>query len=168
MPDDTRDAIGVIDALNEAGLLRASPTSQPAASGAVGIINALNVAGLLGTPSPAGATGAPEPPPQPPEAPKPADQILTGEIKQVLKYVDLDAGGSLVTSVFLTSVLPDESWRWTYLKFPPNDEKWLMEFDRILAAPKPLEMQALAEVTAVISPGYVEANLLHLEWASTW
>jgi hypothetical protein len=63
MPDDQSDAIGIIGALSDAGLLRtaASGTRGSPASGAVGIIGALSDVGLLAAPASATAGPPPEP-----------------------------------------------------------------------------------------------------------
>lgn len=55
------------------------------------------------------------------------------------------------------------------LDFPPNDEKWLPEIDKIIAAPKPgLYVGAFIEITDVLTTDMYRGKLTYLSVSSWW
>ena len=142
MADDPgTEAIGIIGALNEAGLLRTAPSvSQPAAE----VIGALVEAGVLST-----VLSTPTPPP-PPE-PKVGDEIFLANVTRI----ELGFGGSAgVSHVQLTNSAAQGSGEAHYsLLFPPNDEKWLPGIDTIILSPRKPWVVASVKITALATPG---------------
>lgn len=174
MADDSAgQAVEIIGALQEAGLLRATrSTSNPAAQ----IISALSEAGLLQAPTGTGGTAAPgraiaeagvvapstpQPPPLP--APKVGDEAFLGGIRRVTRSYGSPGG-----QVFLVNDSPPQ-WVGNYaLDFPPNDVGLLPGFDAILAAPRELRVHAIAavKITKVSGPGSYQGKLtlLRADW----
>jgi hypothetical protein len=149
MPDDpAAEAIGIIGALNAAGLLQGGRSD---ASSAYAIIGALHEAGLIR------ADGGTAPAAAPASTGRQAgDKVFVSPITYVDKYINAEASGGTPT---------------TYeLDFPPNDEEWLPEIDKIIAAPKPLRVLAYVEITNVYA-GHTDvygARLAGLQIASSW
>ena len=143
MADDRREAIGIIGALSDAGLLRtvASGESEAAeGSEAVRMIGALREAGLLA----AGAVG-PTPPPDPRQEPQVGDNVWTQAIRQVVKRVE--PGG--LREISFMSKQEEGRWWAVECRFPPNDSHWIAEIDKVLASPKPSILHVQVEVTRV-------------------
>lgn len=145
MADDATEAIGIIGALREAGLLRTAPIGTPespasATSDTIRTIGALLDAGLLG---PLGLTVPPDPLP----GPQIGDIVRARDIRQVFKRIDPDG------SKGITFLSKQEGGRWWQIEcgFPPNDNHWLVEIDNVLASPKPSVVNSVQlEVTHVI------------------
>jgi hypothetical protein len=164
MPDDQSEAIGIIGALSDAGLLRTAASGtrgSPSASGAMGIIAALGEAGVLATPADASATAGP--PAQPGWGPKVGDVVRAAEIVQVTKvYED---GGKLVQFLSLQALRPSRFWQ-VVCEFPPNDNSYLAELDKALASSKPTGLSIQVEVTRRIyedaRTSYFDATLKDL------
>ena len=134
MADDSAgQAIEIVGALHEAGLLRAAgarTSSEPAAQ----IITALSEAGLFGTPpsstsgepaavgvglAPAAVVAEPEP--------KVDDEAYLGDVRRITR---------MRGQVILSNYSPPR-WIGDYvLNFPPNIEDWLLDIDKIIAAPR--------------------------------
>jgi hypothetical protein len=129
--DPAGQAIGIIGALQEAGLLRTG-TSEPAAE----LIGALSEAGLL-----AGAPSTPEPPAPPEPEPLPLPQPQVGDVvwapivRGVNKFIDAVSGKVTVRLTADPRVEGEPTFQY-YLEFPPNDESWLPEIDKIITTPK--------------------------------
>ena len=138
MADDRANAIEIVGALSEAGLLRtARVASEPAAQ----VIRALSEAGLLRSPPTtageaaipgrayveASATVAPPPPPEPT-----VDQeVYLGHVTGI----EVSPGPTGSAQITLTNSAT--LWKGNYmLDFPPNHTGWLPELHRITAAPR--------------------------------
>jgi hypothetical protein len=140
MADDRREAIGIIGALSDAGLLRtvASGESEAAeGSEVVRMIGALREAGLL-----AAAVG-PTPPPNPRQEPQVGDNVWTQAIRQVIKRVE--PGG--LREISFMSKQEEGRWWAVECRFPPNDSHWIAEIDKVLGSPKPSILHVQVEVT---------------------
>lgn len=149
MPDDQSEAIGIIGALSDAGLLRTAASGtrgSPSASGAMGIIEALSEAGVLGTPTDASATAGP--PPEPGWGPQVGAVVRAAEILQVNTALFED-GVKLVQFLSLQALRPSRFWG-VACKFPPNDNAYLTELDKGLASSKPTFLSVQVEVTDLI------------------
>jgi hypothetical protein len=146
MADEPREAIEIIGALNNAGLLRTGASGgpeSPAASGAIGIIGALRDAGLLAT----GTVGLTAPP-DPQQGPQVGDIVRAGEIRQINKLITPDG----TKKISFLSKQPEGRWWSVYCDFPPNDDHWLAEIENVLASPKPsVVLSVLVEVTREIA-----------------
>lgn len=154
MADDPQEAIGIIGALSEAGLLRnpASGASESVAgSQAIGIIGALREAGLLATGT-VGLTAAP--PPDPQQGPQVGELVRAYDVRQLVKRIATDGskGLSLVARAY-DPPRHDQPGRWWQIEceFPPNDGHWLAEIEKILASPKPSVFSIQVEVTRKIA-----------------
>lgn len=155
MTDDPGgQAIEIIGALDAAGLLQRQGVADASTSG---IIGALAQAGLLR----AGERNTPAPPP----GPQVGDIVRVDYIRGVGKYVNPTAGEKYVrlahSPVQGTTVI-------YYLDFPPNDEKWLPEIDKIIAAPKPVQVLAYVEITVVGTTEIHHGKLVSLSVESWW
>ena len=121
------------------------------------MIGALREAGLLA----AGAV-APAVPPEPKQGPQVGDEVRAQGIRQINKRVL--ANGS---KDFAFGTKQEEGqWWWVECRFPPNDNHWLAEIDKVLASPKPSIFHVVVEVTQVVGVyGYmtiVEGELKEL------
>lgn len=160
--DPAAEAVGIIGALNAAGLLQGG---RPDASSAHAIIGALHEAGLIRADGGAAPAATPAP-----TGHQVGDRVFVSPITYVDKFIDTEPAAPYDTRV---RVVNDSSGGppTTYeIEFPPNDEKWLAEIDKIIAAPKPLRVLAWVEITHVY-PGHTDvygANLVGLEIAAGW
>jgi hypothetical protein len=163
MPDDpAAEAIGIIGALNAAGLLQGGRSD---ASSAYAIIGALHEAGLIR------ADGGTAPAAAPASTGRQAgDKVFVSPITYVDKYINAEAAPAYDVRVRVVND-PSGGTPTTYeLDFPPNDEEWLPEIDKIIAAPKPLRVLAYVEITNVYA-GHTDvygARLAGLQIASSW
>lgn len=161
MPDDpAAEAIGIIGALDAAGLLQGV---RPETTSAHAIIGALHEVGLLR----ADVSTAPAPPA--PTGRQAGDKVVVSPITYVDKYINTEAAGYDVRVRVVND--PSGGTPTTYrLDFPPNDEEWLPEIDKIIAAPKPLRVLASVEITDVFGSRTDEygARLTALQIASSW
>ena len=151
MADEPREAIEIIGALSDAGLLRTPPSGgpqSPAASEAIEIIGALSDAGLLATGT-VGFTAVP--PPEPQQGPQVGEIVLAYDVRQVNKRIDPD--GSKGLSLLARAARGYQPGRWWQVEceFPPNDTHWLVEIDKVLASPKPTAFSVQVEVTREIA-----------------
>lgn len=124
MPDET---IGIISALNEAGLLGTAPT----ASGAAGVIGVLSEAGLLRTGAASGVAAGP-PPPQPFPAHQVGDTVYIWQIRQIGK--EMEFGPDRKVTMRLWNAPTPGTWEYYRCEFPPSDDEYLPEFDKIIQA----------------------------------
>jgi len=161
MADDTAgQAIGIIGALQDAGLLRVGRSpSEPAAQ----IIGALAEAGLLRA-----SPSASEPPAEgralaeavavvpPPPEPKVGDEAFLGDVRAIRNAIGPIGAGQVSLVNYATL------YKGTYqLDFPPNDPGWLPQIDKIIMAPrKGLYVTALVRVTTVGRSGEAYAGTL--------
>jgi hypothetical protein len=140
MPDET---IGIISALNEAGLLATAPT----ASGAAGVIGALSEAGLLRTGAASGAAAGPPPPPPFP-AHQVGDKVYAWQIRQIGKDFEIDPDRKL--TIILWNLPEPLRWEHYRCEFPPSDEEFLLEFEKIMASQKiPRTLRVKLEIETV-------------------
>jgi hypothetical protein len=140
MPDET---IGIISALNEAGLLGTTPT----ASGAAGVIGVLSEAGLLRTGAASGVAAGPTPPPPSP-AHEVGDKVYAYSIRQIGKEFELEPNPKL--AIILWNSPAPGKWEYYRCEFPPSDDKYLLEFEKIIAAPKtPRTLRVRLEIETV-------------------
>jgi hypothetical protein len=157
MADDAgAQALGILRALNAAGLVQNQAIANPSTSE---IISALAEAGLLRIEGRASST------PAPPPGPQVGDVVRIEGIRGVGKYLNPTTGQKYVrlahSPTLDTTVL-------TYLYFPPNDESWLPEFDKIIAAPKPLQVMAYVEITSVETTEIHHGKLVSLTVEAWW
>ena len=143
-------------ALNEAGLLGTGGT----ASGAAGVIGVLSEAGLLRT---GAASGPSEPPAAPPEGPQVGDVVSVGgtRLKQVSKFAR-EPGAAIPTRVQLVQTLQGRNTFYD-LVFPPNDDSYLAEIDKLTAAPRPPTVFFIIKLTSEISADYYRGELIELQ-----
>ena len=145
MANDTGKAIEIISALHDAGLLRTSRSeSQPAAH----LLRALSEAGLLTATGPSAAV---EP------RLKVGDEVGLTQIWKVEKFFTTKAGKSWVR--FVEGLQETETTSY-YILFPPNDEAYLEEIDKFIAAPIPKHMVPVLEITEVIHERGFHCKLL--------
>ena len=144
MPDDpTGQAVGIIGALSQAGLLAAAP--RPGEPTAGEIIGALSQAGLFQI-----ARATPEPPPlEVVPAIQVGDKVSVFPVRRIARHFtardDLPSSYQFV----VTQNGDDTSY---YALFPPNDDSYIEEIDKILAAgTKPQWISAYMEITKVIT-----------------
>ncbi|HEY7604452.1 MAG TPA: hypothetical protein VH760_09330 [Gaiellaceae bacterium] len=160
MADDSGgQAIEIIGALQEAGVLRAArTTSEPAAQ----IIAALSEAGLLATPHTASEPAAPGRALAPavsvaPAEPEPnvGDEAYLGDVRRITTSL-LSGSGQVV----LSNNSPPR-WKGDYfIDFPPNSKDWIPEIDRIVAAPRQgTYVEAAVKITSVSRPGVYVGKL---------
>jgi hypothetical protein len=140
MADET---IGIISALNEAGLLGTAPT----ASGAAGVIGVLSEAGLLRTGVASGVAAGP-PPPAPSPAHEVGDKVYAGNIRQIGKQFELEPNRKV--ALILWNSPEQGKWEYYRCEFPPSDDEYLLEFEKIIAAPKtPRTLRVRLEIETV-------------------
>lgn len=149
-------ALGIISALNAAGLLQSQAVASPSTPE---IISALAEAGLLRTGGRVSST------PAPPPGPQVGDVVRIENIRGVGKYLNPTSGEKYVRLAHSPS---QETTVITYLNFPPNDESWLPEIDKIIAAPKPLQVLAYVEITSVGTTEIYHGKLTSLAVESWW
>ena len=160
--DPAAEAVGIIGALNAAGLLQGG---SPDASSVHAIIGALHQAGLIradGGTAPA-ATPAPT-------GRQVGDKVFVSPITYVDKFFDTEAAAPYDVRVRVVNDASGGPPTTYQIDFPPNDEKWLAEIDKIIAAPKPLRVLAYVEITKVYA-GHTDvygANLAGLQIAAGW
>ena len=85
------------------------------------------------------------------------DKVFVSPITYVDKYINTEAAPAYDVRVRVVND-PSGGTPTTYeLDFPPNDEKWLAEIDKIIAAPKttPLRVATFVEITHVY-PGITD------------
>jgi hypothetical protein len=162
MPDDpAAEAIGIIGALDAAGLLQGA---RPEASSAHAIIGALHEVGLIRTDvSAAPALSAPT-------GHQVGDKVTVSPITYVDKIIDTEAAAPYDVRVRIVNDASGGAPTTYELDFPPNDEKWLPEIDKIIAAPKPLRVLAYVEITHVYAgrTDVYGATFTVLQIASGW
>jgi hypothetical protein len=139
---DPTETIGIIGALSNAGLLGAAssdPLASPRASEAVRVIGALREAGVLGI-----ETVDPAPPPDPPQGPQAGDVVWVYFIRHTNMALDADGNKEIEFQA------PQVGGGWWQVKcaFPPNDDRWLTEIERVFASPKPSGLTVQVEVTS--------------------
>jgi len=157
MADDAgAQALGIIRALNAAGLVQNQAIANPSTTE---IISALAEAGLLRIEGRASST------PVPPPGPQVGDVVRIERIRGVGTYLNPTTGEK---SVRLAHSPTLDTTIMTYLEFPPNDESWLPEFDKIIAAPKPLQVMAYVEITSAGSTETYHGKLVSLSVDSWW
>ena len=157
MADDAgAQALGIIRALNAAGLVQNQIIANPSTTE---IISALAEAGLLRIEGRASST------PVPPPGPQVGDVVRIERIRGVGTYLNPTTGEK---SVRLAHSPTLDTTIMTYLEFPPNDESWLPEFDKIIAAPKPLQVMAYVEITSAGSTETYHGKLVSLSVDSWW
>lgn len=161
MPDDVGEAIGIIHALGDAGLLRTAGTPESQApSDAVRLLGALRQAGLLADPgggaAPAGGGGAPAGGTAPGaqaaavEGPQEGDTLWTPQIPKVNRHIFADGRTFVLLGYPLFGT---DRWYWLRCRFPPNNDIFLEQIDKVLVSPRQASLFAMAEVTAVLTPG---------------
>ena len=157
MADDAgAQALGILRALNAAGLVQNQAIANPSTTE---IISALAEAGLLRIEGRASST------PVPPPGPQVGDVVRIERIRGVGTYLNPTTGEK---SVRLAHSPTLDTTIMTYLEFPPNDESWLPEFDKIIAAPKPLQVMAYVEITSAGSTETYHGKLVSLSVDSWW
>ena len=157
MADDAgAQALGIIRALNAAGLVQNQAIANPSTTE---IISALAEAGLLRIEGRASST------PVPPPGPQVGDVVRIERIRGVGTYLNPTTGEK---SVRLAHSPTLDTTIMTYLEFPPNDESWLPEFDKIIAAPKPLQVMAYVEITSVETKEIHHGKLVSLTVEAWW
>ena len=139
----------IISALNNAGLLATNAPSSTAQ--AAEIIGVLGKAGLLGI----GVLTTPEPP----IGPQAGDQINIGPIRIVTRYC-YPATAEVKAWVGLMVIRPGNQQTSYGLRFPPNDDSFLAEIDKYIAAPATKDMSARVEITEAFAGGGYDC-LLH-------
>jgi hypothetical protein len=148
-------AIGIVRALDAAGLLQSETVATASTSGIIGV---LAEAGLL-------KAGAPATPPPPPTGAQVGDVVRVDNIRGVGKYTNPTSGEKYVRLAH--DPVPGTTVIY-YLDFPPNDEKWLPEIDKIIAAPKPVQVLAYVEITVVGTTEIYHGKLTSLAVESWW
>jgi len=128
------------------------PTEQAIAI-STGIVSALSAAGVLH-----GQGTTPTRAPTPPE-PKVGD-VASAQISGVAKFVQTDP--SFVTY----SLTPWNSLHGYTITFPPNDEVYRAELDRLFTIDRPVLITVSLKITGVSGPNYYAGELEWL-WVST-
>jgi hypothetical protein len=153
MADDTgTEAIELISALNRAGLLATAVSGRPEglrAEETIRVIATLREAGLL-----ADAASGPPPPPQ---GRKVGDTVIASDIRWLGKYaIDEPSSGFQAASFRLMNYpritgKSAESYADYYVDCPPTDEGFVAELDKVIAAPRPISIEAKLEITEVLN-----------------
>jgi hypothetical protein len=158
MADDAgQQAVEIIGALHNAGLLRAAPS--PAEPAAVQVISKLREFGLLGD-----TLGPLAPPGSQPL--KVDDELYIGPVVGVTKFVTTEG----TPWVSFDEITPAKKRTSYTFEFPPNDESYLAEIDRIIAAPtEPTvpSVSASVKITMVLDSAHYHAKLLSLTTSHT-
>jgi hypothetical protein len=156
MADDTgTEAIELISALNQAGLLATAASGRSEglrAEEAIRVIGTLSEAGLL-------ADASSGPPPPPPQGRKVGDTVIARHVRWLGKYaIDEPGSGFRAASFRLMDHPPvsgksssTESYIDFYVDCPPSDEGFVAELDKVIAAPRPVAIEAKLEITAVLT-----------------
>ena len=148
LADDSGEAIEIIGALSDAGLLRTAsgtPEFEAAPSEAVRLIGALGKAGLLATGGAAPAGGAPLPGAEAAlEGPQVGDIVWVQDIRHINKSFEPD--GPMVMEFQSRQV--NGQWWQVQCAFPPNGDRWLAEIEKVLASGKPSALVLKVEVTS--------------------
>jgi hypothetical protein len=156
MADDTgTEAIELVSALNRAGLLTTAAFGRSEglrAEEAIRVIGTLSEAGLL-------ADAASGPPPPPPQGRKVGDTVLTSHVMWLGKYAIDEPGSGFRATSFRLMDHPrvgkgsssSESYIDFYVDCPPSDEGFVAELDKVIAAPRPVAIEAKLEITAVLT-----------------
>jgi hypothetical protein len=153
MADDTgTEAIELISALNRAGLLATAASGRSEglrAEEAVRVIGTLREAGLL--------VDAPSGPPPAPQGRKVGDTVIASHIRWLGKYaIDEPDSGFRAASFRLMDYPPISgksaaSYADYYVDCPPSDEGLVAELDKVIAAPRPITIEAKLEITVVLN-----------------
>jgi len=153
LADDSGEAIEIIGALSDAGLLRTAASGAP--SGAARLIGVLGEAGLLATATaaPGGAAAGSAAGAAPPsgaqaaaqEGPQVGDIVWVSDIWHINKSLE-EPDGPLVME-FQSQRAAGQWWQ-VQIAFPPNEEGWLVEIEKVLAAGWPSALNLKVEVTS--------------------
>jgi len=139
MADET---IGIITALNEAGLLGTAPTT----SGVAGVIGVLSDAGLLRA-VPASGVAAGPPPPVPSPTHAVGDTVYIYQIRQIGKELELEPNRKMTIRLW-NSPTPG-NWEYYRCEVPPSDDEYLLEFDKIIQTRTPRTLRVRLEIETV-------------------
>jgi hypothetical protein len=132
--DPTAQAFQIVGALHSAGLLQNTGVTSSA-----DLVAAFRAAGLLQAPAP------PPPPLAAPAGPKIGDTIYVA-VDHVEK---LTLAASLTAAPSVTVCRFTEGTKFYIVDFPPNNVAWQTEIEKIIAAPKPLDIIASVLITGV-------------------